>query len=98
MKKILSSVIGVTTALMLAGCSYNPVENALITGKTNSVEFTHTIIIGRIQIPQYQPVYRVEVEYDGVVKTWRVGPTVYNSCRVGERVDRDEKGNIHCYP
>lgn len=75
-----------------------PVENALIVDKDSSTQYTFSIIINGLQYPQFRPVYKLKVEYNGTTEVWEVEDSTYNECQVGGRIDRDENGDLYCHP
>lgn len=101
MKKIMTAVMFLITALAFTACSYTPIENGVIKDKSS---YTQVIYhkVGDVPVPQYNTYYDFKVEYTdaetGALKTdtWSVSYSSYNSCEVGNRIDRAEDGSLTC--
>ena len=82
--------------LAAAGCSYEPVTGGTVTNK-DTYTYTTTVRSGSVPIIQVHEGHTLTVRLpDATSEDWSVTDGVYESCSIGQTVDRTDSGQITC--
>lgn len=83
MKKIMTAVMFLITALTFTACSYTPVDNGVVKDKDTYTNVTY-IKVGEVPVPQYHTEHRLTVQYEDTegatqIERWNVTSSVYSA-------------------
>ena len=92
-----AAVVLAAGAVMLTGCTYTEVSGGVVTEKL-AYDQGLTVPVGNVTVWVPSTAWQLTVEYQGQEDVWQVTQVEYDSCSVGDRIDRASTGDLTCTP